>query len=200
MTPRGRAAVTRRSALLVGLAAALAGCSALRGSDDEESDTGYVSGDGSVQSIPERQRGGSVAFAGTSVEGLRIDVEAWRGHVVVLNLWYAACGPCREEAPDLVAIAAETESDQVEFLGINTRDGAAEASAFQRTFSVPYPSILDAEGAVVLALRGELVPNAVPTTLVLDARGRVAARVTGVVDASVLRTLISTTLAEMELR
>ncbi len=73
------------------------------------------------------------------------------------------------------------------FVGINTRDDAAGALAFQETFDVPYPTIVDRQGTAVLALRGQLVPNAVPTTLVVDREGRVAARISGRADASVLR-------------
>lgn len=192
-------AVPRRLALLLAAVAVTAsGCTAMgAGSGDPTGQReGYVAGDGTVQTIPVDQRGAAVAVVGSTVEDERVDTSAWRGQVVVLNLWYAACGPCREEAPDLAEIATETTPDGVQFLGINTRDGSAEAAAFQRTFDIPYPSVLDSDGAAVLALRGQLVPNAVPTTLVLDVQGRVAARVTGVADPSVLRELISQTGAE----
>lgn len=146
--------------------------------------------------IPPADRADPVEVGGSTVEGGRITTTSWRGQVVVLNLWYAACGPCRAEAKDLAAISQEFAPDGVRFLGINTRDGAEEAAAFQRRFGVPYPSVLDVDGAAVLALRGQTVPNAVPTTLVLDRSGRVSARVTGQIDPGILRSLIRTVLAE----
>ena len=195
-----RRSISRRTALLLPGAVALTGCSAVRGRDEQSaSERAYSAGDGSVQTVPPEERDDPVRVAGRTVEGDPVDTADWRGDVVVLNLWYAACGPCREEADDLSAVATDAEALGVRFLGINTRDGAAEAAAFQRNFAVPYPSILDTDGAAVLALRGQMVPNAVPTTLVLDRVGRVAARITGVADRSVLGTLVDETSSEADL-
>ena len=79
------------------------------------------------------------AVVGTTLEGETVDVTQWRGAPVVLNTWFAACGPCRVEAPDLAAVAEETAADGVRFLGINTRDGAAQALAFEEEFGVEIP-------------------------------------------------------------
>lgn len=160
---------------------------------------GYVAGDGTVTEIEPAQRGAAVTLAGPSTQGPDVDSATLRGDVVVVNLWYAACGPCRAEAPDLVAAAAEHDGDGVRFLGINARDGAATAQAFEREFSVPYPSVLDAEsGSAVLALSkaGAASPQSIPTTLVLDRDGRVAARVLGRAEPSILDALITTVVKE----
>lgn len=159
-------------------------------------DQGYVAGDGSLVQLAPDERGEPVELSGTTLEGEPVDVGDWRGAPVVLNTWYAACGPCREEAPDLVEVSAETAEDGVRFLGINTRDGAAQGLAFEEEFGVEYPSLLDRDGQGVLALRGELPPAATPTTLVLDARGRVAARFLGPVDPSTLRTVVADAVGE----
>lgn len=182
------------SATLVG-AAALAGCTT---SEAQTSvvDQGYVAGDGSVVQLPQDERGEPVELSGTTLDGEQVDVAEWRGEPVVLNTWYAACGPCRVEAPDLVEISAETADDGVRFLGLNTSDGAAQGLAFEEEFGVEYPSLLDRDGLGVLALRGELPPSATPTTLVLDRRGRVAARFLGAVEPTTLRTVIGDAVAE----
>jgi len=182
------------AAVLAG-AAALAGCTT---SDAQPSavDQGYVAGDGSVVQVAPDERGEPVELSGTTLDGEQVDVAQWRGAPVVLNTWFAACGPCREEAPDLVEISAETAADGVRFLGINTNDGAAQGLAFEEQFGVEYPSLLDRDGLGVLALRGDLPPAATPTTLVLDPRGRVAARFLGPVDPSTLRTVIGDAVAE----
>ncbi|MFP5335353.1 MAG: TlpA family protein disulfide reductase [Actinomycetes bacterium] len=189
---------------LVALAAAaalgLTGCTA---SDalSEQARAGdaknYVSGDGTVTTVAVAERSEPVELTGTTAGGDEVDLADWRGDVVVLNVWYAACAPCRAEAPDLVETAAAYADDGVRFLGINTRDDAAGALAFERTYGIPYPSVLDASsGAALLALRGDVPPQAVPTTLVLDREGRVAARVLGRAEGSTLRGLLDDVLAE----
>ncbi len=159
-------------------------------------DKNYVAGDGSTSELPPDRRGEPVEVSGTTTAGESLDVADLRGDVVVLNLWYAACGPCRAEAADLAEIASESEPDGVHFVGINTRDEVPTAQAFERTFEVPYPSIIDNQGQVVLALRGEVSPQSVPTTLVVDRQGRVAARILGPVNPSNLRALIDSAVAE----
>ncbi|GAB2690356.1 TlpA family protein disulfide reductase [Thalassiella azotivora] len=190
----------RRAAtgLLLGAALALAGCGTTDLQDQARSGDGrgYVAGDGTVTELAVSERGEPVELTGTSAEGDPVSLAEWRGDVVVLNVWYAACGPCRAEAPDLREAAAEYADDGVRFVGVNTRDDPPTAQAFQRTFEITYPSIIDTDGAAISALRGSVSPQAVPTTLVIDREGRVAARVLGVVDPSVLRTLVDDALAE----
>jgi hypothetical protein len=91
---------------------------------------------------------------------------------------------------------ASTDQDQVQFVGIDTQDNRAAALAHEKRFGVTYPSLDDDGGRVLLSLRGSLPPQAIPSTLVLDRRGRVAARVLGQVPASTLRALVSDALAE----
>lgn len=82
---------------------------------------------------------------------------------------------------------------------MNTRDQSAQALQFAEEFGIEYPSIMDSAGdrAVQRAFAGQIPLNAVPTTLVLDAQGRVAHRVLGqLAGESQLRTLVSETLAE----
>jgi len=189
-----RAAAGALVALLVG---AVAACGpAQQEQPGTDVDAGYVSGDGSTKTWAVGDRKGPVELSGTDYEGQDQDVADWRGDVVVLNTWYAACPPCRAEAPDLVALAEDYADDGVRVLGLNSRDDAGAAQAFQRTFSVPYPSIDDTDGRAGLALQGVVPLNAVPTTVVLDRAGKVAARIVGLVDASTLRTVVDDLLAE----
>src|SRR5690606_32714944 len=100
---------------------------------------------------------------------------------------------------DLVEVHEAFRDEGVKFVGVNTRDQAAQAVQFAEQFGVEYPSILDAEGKrqVQRAFAGQVPLNAVPTTLVLDTEGRVAHRVVGLLaGASQLRTLVQETLAE----
>ena len=178
---------------------ALAGCTANDSLADqyaEGSGDGYISGDGSIKEIPVDQRGEPVDFSGTDERGESISSADFAGSVYVVNFWYAACPPCRTEAPDLAALSAEYTD--VPFVGVNIFDGAEVATTFATKFEVPYPSILDVDTASVqLAFAGVVSPNAVPTTLVIDREGRVAARISGVVrEQSILAAMIDTVVAE----
>jgi peroxiredoxin len=126
-----------------------------------------------------------------------LDSTALAGQVVVMNWWYVACAPCRAEAPDLAKLSEEFEDQGVQFVGVNVRDTAETALAFDRRFNITFPSVMDAQsGAVSLAFNGVVSPQAVPTTLVIDKEGRVSARILGRIDASILRTLIQTVVQE----
>ena len=184
-------------------ALALTGCSG--GGEDlarqwqESSDKGYVSGDGSSLSIPPAERTDPVDFSGPSDQGGAVSSVETRGSVTVVNFWYAGCAPCRAEAADLVEAYEDFEPQGVKFVGVNTRDQLAQAQQFAQEFGIEYPSIMDsADGrATQRAFAGQVPLNAVPTTLVLDAEGRVAHRVLGqLADVSQLRTLIKETQAE----
>jgi peroxiredoxin len=178
------------------LALTLAACSGQDGNDTDVADQGYQSGDGSFTSWAVGDREGPVEMSGTDYEGVAQDVAAWRGDVVVLNTWYAACPPCRAEAADLVDLANDYADQGLHVLGINGVDDAGAAQAFQRTYDVPYPSIDDRDKAAVAALQGIVPIQATPTTVVLDRDGRVAARIIGTAEGSTLRALVEDALAE----
>lgn len=205
-TPRRRRPIRTAAAVAaVGALIALAGCTT--GDGDRLADIyregtgqGYISGDGAYTVVAEAERGAPVDFAGIVESGERVTSDELRGEVVVVNFWYASCPPCRVEAADLEAIWQEFEGEGVQFLGVNIRDGVGTALTFADEFGITYPSILDRDDAAVrLAFAGEVAPNAVPTTLVLDQQGRVAARISGLLtEPSTLRAMISDTLAEAE--
>lgn len=158
----------------------------------------YIAGDGSVtefRNIETRKTG--AAWTSTTAEGKPFSSDDLLGNVSVLNFWYAGCAPCRAEAPELDQLGKEFADQGLIMLGVDLRDSAETALAFNRNFGISYPSVMDAEsGDVVLAYTGIVTPDAVPTTLVLDREGRVAARVIGRIDIKILRTLIRTTLEE----
>ena len=177
----------------------MAGCGAEEDPLAQQANTGdekgYIAGDGTVSEYAPDQRGEPVQFSGTLFDGTELSAEDLRGKPALLNFWYAACPPCRVEAPDLAELAQQFEG-QIAFYGVNLRDDQATAEAFERTFGIPYPSFEDKDGKVVMALNAYVPPRAVPTTLVLDSKGRVAARVLGKADKSTLDALIKDTVAE----
>lgn len=175
----------------VGVSVALAGGRLDGGSSGTGSRVIALGAGGAIAFVPASARGPAVRLAGETLEGERVDVAAFRGAPVVLNLWESSCAPCRSEAPDLQAAYLELKGSGVGFIGIDHRDDdRAQARAFQRSFGITYPSIADTDGRALLALRGAVAPTATPTTLVLDTEGRVAARVTGVVDRTTLVSLV----------
>jgi thiol-disulfide isomerase/thioredoxin len=194
VTSRRRAAVAVALAAVAGLV--LAGCSATTGSTD--SSARYVAGDGSTVILAPEEREAPVSFRGTTLDGEPLDVEDLRGDVVVVNLWASWCAPCRAEASTLETTYTDVRDDGVEFVGVVSggKDSIDNARAFQRRFDLSYPSVFDGDNSVVLAFRGQLPPAAIPTTIVLDREGRVAARALGEVDRSRLLGIIEPVLAE----
>lgn len=177
----------------VALALALTGCGGGSG-NGAGSGTSFVAGDGTVTIVPAENRKEPVELAGRTGDGTRIDIMSFRGHPVVVNVWGSWCAPCRKEAPDLQAAYTRLRPSGVAFLGIDTRDDdPAQAKAFEDNFGITYPSIVDEGGAVLLSLRGVVAPSSVPTTLVIDEKGRVAARVSGPVDTTTLVGLVHDT-------
>ena len=155
----------------------------------------YIAGDGTVTEFSKENRAEAVEWFGPTENGEILSSSDLRGVVTVMNFWYAGCAPCRAEAPDLVALQAEHKT--VQFVGVNVRDSAATALAFDKNFGITWPSIIDSQnGTVMLAFTGIVTPQAVPTTIVIGKDGKVSARILGRIDKSILSTLIKTAIAE----
>jgi len=186
-----------RTAVLLAAAVPLAACGTENDPlSDGVSNSNFIAGDGSVEVYDEAERGDPVQLTGTFYDGESLDSADWAGQVTVLNFWYAACAPCRVEAPHLTKLANEFDGDGAAFYGVNVRDQEATAAAFERTYEIPYPSAPDTDGSILLGLTQYVNPQAVPTTLVLDTEGRVAARVLGVAEEGTLRALIEDRISE----
>ena len=180
----------------------LAGCSSDPLADQYSAGTtkNYISGEGTISEIKAADRGEPISFASVTDSGDDVSSDDYAGKVLVLNFWYAGCPPCRVEAPELEEVNQAFQGQDVAFLGVNVRDQAAQSLSFAETLGVTYPSVMDADnGNLLLAFAGTVAPNAVPTTLVIDKQGRVAARFLGAIDGpSSLRTIINDTLAESD--
>lgn len=156
-------------------------------------DAGLSSG---LTSYPDGQRQQVPPLAGATLDGDWLDLADLSGHVVVVNVWGSWCVPCRAEAPDLARVARETADRGVRFVGIDTRDTLDAAMAFVRNFNIPYPSIVDQDSQKLLAFSGIIPISAVPSTIVIDAQGQIAAKVVGRVEYATLRGLVDDVLAE----
>ncbi|MET2010539.1 TlpA disulfide reductase family protein [Microbacterium chocolatum] len=189
------------SVLALALAAGLTACTSdpLAEQYREGDNKGFIAADGfRVVEIPEADRTNPIEFEAVLDNGETATSADYAGEVLVVNFWYAACAPCRVEAPELAEVHESFRDDGVDFLGVNLYDGAEASQAFAETYGIEYPSALTTvDGSIKLAFAGETPLNAVPVTLVLDRDGRVAARLIGQIsDASILETLVRDTRDE----
>jgi thiol-disulfide isomerase/thioredoxin len=192
-----KAAVAATAAALL---IALTGCTAsdnlsnqFRSGDNKN----YIAGDGTVSEYAADSRGKAIVWQGVTENAQVLSSKNLSGVVTVMNFWYAGCAPCRAEAKDLEALYQMFLPAKVQFVGVNVRDTASTALAFDRTFGMTYPSIIDNNtGSVVLAFTTAVSPQAVPTTIVIDKRGRVAARILGRLEKGTLKAMIQKVVAE----
>jgi thiol-disulfide isomerase/thioredoxin len=185
-------------ALLVGVALLASACSSDPNSVAAQAKAGdrkgYVSGDGTIERLPADKRAEPVELSGATIDGRQWSSTESRGKVVVVNVWGSWCPPCVKEAPDLQKAWEKYEDGgKVAFVGIDFREPPASGLAFVRSRKITYPSLSDESGAALLALQGKA--NAVPTTLVLDTTGRIAARVSGPVTEATVTALVDDVLA-----
>ncbi|RFS83354.1 TlpA family protein disulfide reductase [Actinomadura spongiicola] len=186
-----------RALVAVALCGLLAGCAGTSASENGQGgdDTRFVSGDGALTEFKPGDRKSVQGVGGQRLDGTPARLADLKGKVVVVNFWASWCAPCRGEAPSLQQVYDENKAKGVEFLGVNFKDSKDNALAFERRFKVTYPSLFDADGQVTLAFR-EVPPSAIPSTLVLDRQGRIAARVIGATTFSKLNPLVTKVLTE----
>lgn len=174
----------------------LPGCSSMQPTSISTADTGFVAGDGSSVLLPKAERKLAPEISETTFSNKQFKLSQQKGKVVVLNVWGSWCAPCRAEAKELADLDRALRDQGVVFLGLNTRDSLASAQSFIERFTIEYENIEDQSGRILLEFKETLSPNAIPTTLVIDKEGRVAARILGPVDISLLRGFITNLLDE----
>ncbi|MCH5676675.1 TlpA family protein disulfide reductase [Streptomyces gilvus] len=190
-----------RAVLLTAVAAAsaltLSACSS-GGTSGGGGDTNFVMGKDGISTAKKGERAAAPDLSGKTVNGQQLDVASYKGKVVVLNVWGSWCAPCRAEAPGLEKVYESLKAKGVQFVGINTRDTSVQnAVAFEKQMGVTFPSLYDPTGKLMLRFKkGTLNPQAVPSTLVLDREGRIAARSLAALSEDKLRGMIDPVLAE----
>lgn len=196
--PRGRVA----AAVVVALLVALSGCSFSRPDGTAPSQAAvftFVAPGGQTRIFydPPESRGTVSGLSGENLlePGATIGLDDFPGQVVVLNVWGAWCGPCREEMPGLQQIHEQMQPEGVTLLGIDVRDSADAARDFMVDRGITYPSIYDNPGRSLLALSG-FPRSTVPSTIVLDRQHRVAAVFLTAVRVSELLPVVQRVAAE----
>ena len=173
------------TAILV-LALTLSSC----GNSTQVASKSYVAGNGTVTFIEPKDRKMGPTFSGTTLDGENFELP--HGGIVVVNVWASWCAPCRAEAPTLAALANKYKG--VVFVGVLTRDSVVAARAFEARYQLPYPTFAD--DSILLGFRDTLSANAIPSTIIIDNKGMVAARISGAVTVSSLSDLIEKIHAE----
>jgi cytochrome c biogenesis protein CcmG/thiol:disulfide interchange protein DsbE len=87
---------------------------------------------------------------------------------IVLDFWASWCVPCIDEAKRLTAAHARY-GDRVAIVGVDTKDFAPDARAWQRKHAVTYPSVHDGNGKVLAKWGGLPIPR----IFFIDRRGKV---------------------------
>ena len=177
----------KKTALVLASLLLLTGCSNGGASKAEES---FIAGSGAVTKIRVGNRIPAPAISGMTLSGKNFTFT--KGSVAVVNVWASWCSPCRAEEPTLSALS-QKYSD-VQFIGILTRDNPVNAEAFNRKRGTPYPTLID--DSILIGFRKSLPANAIPTTVVIDRDGNVAARISGSVTVASLSNLIEEVSAE----
>jgi peroxiredoxin len=182
----------RGAALALGVGAALlTGCAT--GADAVDVNNGgefrFVQGTAAGEVIPAAERASAPEFTGTLLDGGEFSSTDLAGDVAVLNFWGSWCAPCRVESPQFQQVYTEVADSGVQFLGVNVKDTEQLAGAFLTSKGITFPSLFDPKGEVALAFR-DYPANAIPSTIVLDHEGRVAAVYTGEVRQDDLRAVL----------
>ena len=160
------------------------------GSDFAPNEQSFISGNGIVTIIETSKREAAPPITGPLLGGGSYAQK--KGEVILMNVWASWCSPCRAEAPALQELSAA--HPQVMFVGVLTRDNIVAARAFVDRFKLTYPTITD--DALLADFTGQLSVNAIPTTLLIDKQGRVAARISGEITYSTLDELLKDLVKE----
>jgi peroxiredoxin len=143
------------------------------------------------------------SFQLNDTTGVPVKLSAFRGRPVVLNLWATECGGCKAELPTFVDLRRRYTEKELAVIGVSmdvmyedlktTAEGWARVRPFVQSRGLQYTILMD-DGSVEKDYR----VTAMPSTFVIDKRGRVAATYVGVVDSTDLLEKVLAVVAERE--
>jgi peroxiredoxin len=193
--PRRAALATAAGGAVVALL--LSACTS-GGASGGGGDTNFVMGKDGISTVEPGKRDAVPDLSGKTVAGGQLDLKDYQGKIVVLNVWGSWCSPCRAEAPNFQKVYTDLKGQGVQFVGINTLDTSNKnALAFEKQQGITYPSLSDPRGKLLLRFKkGTLSLQAIPSTLVIDRKGKIAARSLAALSEEKLRKMISPVLAE----
>jgi peroxiredoxin len=197
---RRLAAAMIGTALAGGALSSLAACSTGADAVDQTAggDFRFVAGTDTGKAIPVAARKAAPDFSGQTLDGKTVSLRDYRGKTLVLNFWGSWCAPCRVEAPDLETVYKEDASRGLRVLGVDVKEADKQfATSFIRNKALTYPSLWDPDGRTALSFRN-YPPNSIPSTIVIDGNGRVAAVHLGPLLAPDLRTIVDPILRQQQ--
>ena len=179
------------------LAIALAGCTGKNAVDQTSGGVNRaIIGSGTTETlVSEADRRSAPAITGTDLDGKALSLAEFHGKVIVLNVWASWCAPCKAESPYLEKAAQDLAGLGVQFIGDQVKDSAANGRSHVRRYKVTYPSFADPAAEIPARFR-DLPPTAIPSTLIIDRLGRVAARFPRPVEYGELVTAVRKIAAE----
>jgi thiol-disulfide isomerase/thioredoxin len=135
-------------------------------------------------------------LSGTTLDGTKLDMAAYKGKVMVVNIWGSWCDPCQAEAPYLEHANEAYRDKGVQFVGIDTRDNDGQAKAFVKAKNISYPNLVDDGNETLLSkLAGITSLGSVPSTLIIDRDGKLAWRALLPVDYTTVSAALDTVLS-----
>jgi peroxiredoxin len=144
---------------------------------------------------PEERVPFRVDFTLPDVQGHLVRLADLRGRPVLINIWATWCSPCREEMPSMNALYKDYSAKGLAMVAIATdTEGQPVVAPFMQAYGLTFPILLDPQNMVGTQLQ---VPG-IPTSYLLDKRGRVIDLVIGARDwySRKIRHLIEQLLAE----
>lgn len=128
-----------------------------------------------------------------TISGQEISAASLHGKVVLVNFWATSCGPCKEEMPQLIATYNKYKANGLELVAVAmSYDPPQQVQRYAQDYALPFKVTSDVDGKLASAF-GEV--SVTPTTFLIDKRGQIIKRYTGIPEFPALHKLLEDTLA-----
>jgi peroxiredoxin len=115
-------------------------------------------------------------FTFSDLNGVKVSLAAYRGKVVMVNIWATWCPPCRQEMPSMQRLYEKFKGENFEILAVSIDSEGREAVApFMRKMNLTFPALLD-PGETIRPLYGI---TGVPESFIIDKKGIVVEKIIG---------------------